>query len=276
MEKIFLIGKNNNLVTLALTPKDNPHEINKPVILLLNAGLVHRVGPFRFNVDIARILSKIGYFTARFDVSGIGDSAMPKSSGSYEKRIKDDVIEVMNFFQNSTGMNKFILVGLCSGAENAHAVASEDKRVSGIVMIDGFTYPTLLYYIIDLAPVFLNPLRLCKAIFKRIAKPFIRSKGKIDQSTIFVRTFPPRRKTAKELEEMAKRNVNILNIYSGEIDGYNYANQYYHMFKDVNFNKKMKLIYFKDADHTFSSISERNKMISSITGWLEENFTSYN
>ena len=103
MEKIYQLGENKNLVTIALTPVNGSDGIEKPVILLLNAGLVHRVGPFRFNVDMARILSKLGYFTARFDVSGIGDSTMPKNAGSYEERIKDDVIEVMNFFQKRTG-----------------------------------------------------------------------------------------------------------------------------------------------------------------------------
>jgi pimeloyl-ACP methyl ester carboxylesterase len=275
MEKILMLGSNKNILTFALSPGGRSNSGGeKPTILLLNAGLLHRIGPFRFNVDLARSLSTLGYRTIRFDVSGIGDSALHRETKSYEDRIKTDIVEIMDYFQQKNGVQEYALIGLCAGAENAHIVASEDKRVIGVVMIDGFTYPTLLYYIIELAPVFLNPIRLCRAILKRIFKPFKKIQGSTEQSRIFVRTFPPRSKTAKELGEMAQRDVNILNIYSGQIAGYNYANQYHDMFKDVDFKNKMKLIYFKDADHTFSSMAERKRMMSCITDWLEDAFPS--
>jgi pimeloyl-ACP methyl ester carboxylesterase len=275
MEKVYKLGKNKNLVAIALEPDNFSNSVGKPAVIFLNSGLLHRVGPFRLNVDMSRKLGLSGYYTIRFDVSGIGDSLIHKDSINYAERIKNDVIEVIDFFQEKTGINQFILIGLCAGAENAHAVAVEDKRVSGIVMIDGFTYPTLFYYLVDYIPYFLNYLRLTRSIIKRVkrTKRLFEKQCEIDvTSHVFVRTFPPRKKIAGELEEMARRGLFILNIYSGKIAGYNYASQYKTMFRDVNFRGRMKLVFYKDADHTFSSISERKKMMDCIFDWLNETF----
>jgi hypothetical protein len=45
-----------------------------PGVLLLNAGRIHRVGPNRLYVAIARRLAAMGFAVCRFDLSGIGDS----------------------------------------------------------------------------------------------------------------------------------------------------------------------------------------------------------
>lgn len=270
MEKAYKFGKKKNLVGIGLWPDATLVRNNRPAVLFLNAGLLHRVGPFRFNVDMARILATAGYYTIRFDVSGIGDSIMHKDSMAYSERIKGDVIEIMDFLQEQFGIKRFLLIGLCSGAENAHAVAAEDRRVSGIIMMDGFTYPTIFFYLLDYVPYFMNPLRLINRVVNRIKKKFSPAVKENSNNQIFVRQFPPKEKVAHELDEMVQRGVNILNIYSGKITGYNYANQYRDMFRSVNFKGKMQLQFFKNADHTFSSIAERKRMMDCIFGWIEE------
>ena len=273
IEKAYTLGEKKNLVGILHAPDQATHKDDHPAILFLNAGLLHRVGPFRFNVEMSRLLASSGYYTIRFDVSGVGDSFMLKDFIEYTERIKRDVIEVMDFLEEKYGVARFILVGLCSGAENAHAVAAADHRVSGIVMIDGFTYPTFFYYLRDYAPYFLNPFRLLKSILKRIKRLFIPLNKEAVSSQMFVRQFPPQKQIAQEISEMILRDVRILNIYSGEITGYNYARQYLDMFKSVNFMGKMKLLFFKDADHTFSSIAERKNLMDCICNWIEDKHT---
>ena len=43
-------------------------------VLLLGAGLLHRVGPARLHVELARALAAAGLPVLRFDYSGIGES----------------------------------------------------------------------------------------------------------------------------------------------------------------------------------------------------------
>jgi hypothetical protein len=44
------------------------------MFVLLNAGAVHRQGPFRLYVHLARRLAALGFSCVRFDQPGIGDS----------------------------------------------------------------------------------------------------------------------------------------------------------------------------------------------------------
>lgn len=49
----------------------------RPAVILLNAGLVQRSGPFRVYAQLARALASCGFVVLRFDLSGRGDSASP-------------------------------------------------------------------------------------------------------------------------------------------------------------------------------------------------------
>ena len=73
-EEAVVFGKVENLVGIVSEPTDGEANGNEPAFVLLNAGLVHRVGPNRFYVTLARELAKAGHVTLRFDYSGVGDS----------------------------------------------------------------------------------------------------------------------------------------------------------------------------------------------------------
>jgi len=47
---------------------------DRPVVVIFNAGAVHRVGPNRVSVTLARELAAAGLAVLRFDLEGIGDS----------------------------------------------------------------------------------------------------------------------------------------------------------------------------------------------------------
>ncbi len=74
-ETICNFGPKNSLFGILTTPDENVRVAGAPIALILNAGIVHRIGPFRLHVDIARRLASKGYSTLRLDLSGLGDSA---------------------------------------------------------------------------------------------------------------------------------------------------------------------------------------------------------
>ncbi len=65
-EHAFRFGRARHLIgvaglpTLSTTPSDNVG------VIVLNAGLVHRIGPFRMNVELTRRLNVRGYPTTAF------------------------------------------------------------------------------------------------------------------------------------------------------------------------------------------------------------------
>ena len=75
-EMTVLMGRHKSLVgtlpIVAISAVTAP-----PTVVLLNAGIVHRVGPNRMHVLLARALAAAGIPSLRFDMSGIGDSPEP-------------------------------------------------------------------------------------------------------------------------------------------------------------------------------------------------------
>lgn len=108
-----------------------------PTILLINAGLIHRVGPNRTYVKLARKLALEGYNVYRFDYGGLGDSFMPPGQNDMSQYI-DNTFRIL---EKKLDINQFVLMGMCTGAEVAFNIALLDNRVKGIVMINGSGLP---------------------------------------------------------------------------------------------------------------------------------------
>ena len=146
-ESVITFGPQGGLVGILSDPHPEKQSPNRPALLLLNAGFLHRVGPYRMNVDLARNLAAKGFTVFRFDFSGLGDSLVRKDDRSDEERVTLDIQEAMDYLGDKKGIREFVLLGLCAGADRAHPLGIMDSRVKGIVYLDGFGYKTLGYYI---------------------------------------------------------------------------------------------------------------------------------
>lgn len=107
-----------------------------PAVILFNAGVVHRVGPSRMSVRIARRLASSGFLVARFDHSGVGDSSIRRDRLTWSESTVVEARDVMNDLEMRFGVKRFILAGLCSGAVTAFKTACADERVVGVVMLN--------------------------------------------------------------------------------------------------------------------------------------------
>src|ERR1700754_2059370 len=72
-DQVVMIGARNSMVGLVTQPVDYEPS-DRPVFVILNSGIIHRVGHHRMYVSLARMLARAGYQVLRFDLSGIGDS----------------------------------------------------------------------------------------------------------------------------------------------------------------------------------------------------------
>lgn len=113
-----------------------PPPVERPVVLILNAGIVHRVGNARMSVRLARELAAAGHVAVRFDHSGIGDSAPIVDGRSWQEVWAAETREVMDELGRTHGALRFVIVGLCSGATTAFRVAVADPRVAGAVLMN--------------------------------------------------------------------------------------------------------------------------------------------
>jgi pimeloyl-ACP methyl ester carboxylesterase len=135
-EEALLFGSTKSLVGILTLPPDVASSTRLPAVIFLNAGLVHRVGPHRLYTTMARDLAAMGFVVLRFDFSGIGDSNVRDDHLPFDKSAVSETQEAMNWLSAAKGSERFVLIGLCSGARVALRTACSDPRVVGAVLIN--------------------------------------------------------------------------------------------------------------------------------------------
>src|SRR5262249_17455448 len=105
--------------------------IAAPTVIVLNAGLIHRVGPRRLHVKLARRLAAQGFPVFRIDLSGIGDSESRRDALSAVGGVREDVREAMDVLAHGGRARESLLLGIGSGAKISYQVALKDARVAG-------------------------------------------------------------------------------------------------------------------------------------------------
>ena len=87
-EEAHRFGRARHLVGIVGLPDTAPGETG---VIVLNAGLVHRIGPFRLHVELTRRLGAAGYPTLRFDLSTLGDSSATGGGQTRTQQVCADV-----------------------------------------------------------------------------------------------------------------------------------------------------------------------------------------
>ena len=111
----------------------------RAAVVLLSVGANHRVGPGRMYVTFARQLAAGGFPVLRLDLPGLGDSAEGGESARrflYSDAAVPNVRDALSALSERCGAERFVLIGLCSGAYAAYRTAAEDPRVDAQVLIN--------------------------------------------------------------------------------------------------------------------------------------------
>lgn len=134
-EEILCCGADGALVGV-LTRPVTALPGSDAAVIFFNAGLVHRVGPGRLYVELARQLAARGWTCLRFDHAGIGDSPARGDQLPAEKAAVFEAIEAMDALTRHTGCTRFVLAGMCAGTPTAFRAAVIDRRVEALVLLN--------------------------------------------------------------------------------------------------------------------------------------------
>jgi hypothetical protein len=276
MDKAITFGKNNSLIGI-LTIPDQSTSVKEIGVICLNAGLLHRVGPFRMNVELANYLAKEGYNTLRFDSSSIGDSGNANNETDYLQSVTQDIKCAVDLMESRTSLNQFVLFGLCTGADNAHRAMTHDKRIVGGIFLDGYAYPSLKFMVKHYMPIILSPSVVAKVLSR--AKRFflhriLRTSGsaeKVEPENIFTWQLPNKKKTEKELKKLLGRGAKLYYVFSSTaLNRYNYENQYFDSMPFLNqFKHQFKVILNQNTDHTYRLYHDRLWLYNEVSDWLD-------
>jgi hypothetical protein len=265
-EQAFRFGRARHLVGIAGLPA--PAASNAVGVIVLNAGLVHRIGPFRLHVEMTRRLNECGYPTLRFDLSTIGDSGSSGESQTRKQQICADVGDAMSLLGEKAACQRFVLIGLCSGSQSAHMVACSDAKVAGAVFLDGYAYRTLGYRLRYYVPRLFDMRRWARALSRR-HHPSEQAAGE----PAFTVAPLPQAVVRADFASMLERGMKLCLIYSGGISRYfNHARQFRECFGRVVTHPDVSTRFLKEADHTYILTGDRNRLLDCIEHWLLRNF----
>ncbi len=247
----------------------------RPVaILMLNAGAIYRVGPHRINVKLARRLSQNGFTSLRFDLSGLGDSRGSAERIHYKEQAVHDMQAAMDHVQASTGIDRFIVFGICSGAINGYELAIADERVVGLTLLDGFMFPSSRtrwqrkWHRLRAVPVnpamFERTWRWLKRKFSEVGRPA----GMFATDSLAL--------TAPEFEAsmnaLLSRGVATYFIYSATLQLVDNGRRQLDAFEKGSFIDRLKYEFLAEVDHTVTSLAAQRTLVNAVCGWVGENF----
>jgi pimeloyl-ACP methyl ester carboxylesterase len=283
-ETAISLGPSGSLLGVYTEP-EGAIALDAPAVLILSAGITHRSGPFRLHAEVARRLASEGYPCLRIDLAGIGDSAGRCDDISEQAGTLADARLGMDFLTAHTGISRFVLFGLCSGADDSHQIAVRDERVVGIIALDAFAYPSVLRlsirqfarlaghprHVYQKAMGALRSSRVSRMVLGPPPGPQADSE-KEARFQAFQRDFPPQEQVAAEIESMLERGVQGLYIYSGGYKYYNYTGQFFDDFPVARYNSQVDVEYYRDADHTYLLLADRDRLITRVATWMASHF----
>jgi alpha-beta hydrolase superfamily lysophospholipase len=110
-------------------------------LVLLNAGPQRRTGPNRMWVELARRWAPRGAAVLRLDTAGIGDAdgephGWEQERAFYEPERLEEVTAALDLLEQRGLPPRFVLLGLCSGANWGFHLAQRDPRVAAAVLLN--------------------------------------------------------------------------------------------------------------------------------------------
>jgi alpha-beta hydrolase superfamily lysophospholipase len=242
-ERPVRFGSDHRLFGI-LTPAAEAPSGDRPAIVLLPAGAVNRCGPHRLYVTMARRWAELGFSVLRIDLSGIGDS--PAVAGERENLVYPreglrDIGAALDFLATEVGAARFIIVGLCSGADLAYQAARREERLVGVVMLNPRTFLDL-----DLNRVEQPPPRL----FRESAP---------------LETEEARRVPAG-LRQISERGVDAILVVSERDPGIDYVDRHAPAaMREAGALPRFRRVDIRGTDHTFTTIASQRRVADLVT-----------
>lgn len=242
-------------------------------LVILNSGLLHHVGSCCFSVHLARAAAAAGVTVLRYDASGIGDSAPRVSDLPQDRRAVSELREVLDYLEHTHGIQRFAVMGLCSGAFTSFAAALEDTRIIGVTQIAPFAYRTLGWYVRHYRArllVFRSWYNFVRRVLGQRVKPVHELPlAVIDASSDAAWDLPAKQDVEHGYRQLLARNVRLLNIMTGgESDAYLYLGQFRDMFPNVRFTEQFEEHYFPHANHILTQPTYQRAVAALIMRWI--------
>jgi hypothetical protein len=271
-ESVIEFGPGQRLVgTLLQTNHSNQQNV---AMIVFNAGLIPRTGPHRLWVKLTRHVARQGITSLRFDLSGEGDSLAATSPKPYELQSIEDVKTAMTEVEQRTGIKRFVLAGICSGAAISYKAALGDERVISCMWIDSYMYRTRRTQI-NWARYCMQREGLTGLISRRLKQtwsatdPKRSTKAQATSTVLPGLNKPTPADYATGLKALLNRNTQLLMLYTGSyLYAYNYTDQFNDFFAGHGLRGKVHVEFVPTIDHTLTERSAQDWLVKRLAQWM--------
>ena len=174
--------------------------------------------------------------------------------------------------------DRFLIAGLCSGADAGFQMAQNDPRIVGLFMMEPYYFPNRF------SRMFRTLRRLREYGLRRAVIRIAQKLGiagaphASNESSALplpapeetVRQAPSPARFAHDLEVLLKRGVNIRLVYANTLMGrYDLRHHHHHIFSRLGQPAHFAVEMVPHTDHVFTRIEARRHLIRGMAAWLQ-------
>jgi hypothetical protein len=171
-----------------------------------------------------------------------------------------------------------VILGLCSGAFNAHQVAVADDRIVGAVFIDGIVFRTMGYFFRHTLGRLFRPRVYRNAIKRRYQA---KKSGSIQEcegnelaeSEFFFAQDIDRQSVVTDLNNFLKRGMRMLFLYTDGYEDICGKKQFEEMY-GIAPSDQLQVDYYEKSEHTFTIVEHREMLCRQIADWYGGQFAN--
>jgi pimeloyl-ACP methyl ester carboxylesterase len=219
-------------------------------------------------------LAELGFSSFRIDLSGVGDSPPRTGEHSIVERWAAEVRTAMTLLEDAWKIDRFVLVGNCSGAAMALFTGQQDARVVGTVLINLQGERTSLRYYLKLALT--NP-----KIWRRLLKGTARYRDILKALGGYA---PRRRDRASDpgvrsaavfdmdaaVTELGRRETNVLVVYCSWDPGLDHYNRRLRpKFTAAIPRERFEAEIIPGLNHDFNLVHGQKRLCELVYTWAE-------
>lgn len=232
--------------------------------VILNAGFLDSAGPFRLGAALSEAVVERGLTACRIDQSGKGET--PKRRGvTMRDSLLHDIDDVLAGLA-PMGVERVILAGLCSGADDAIRIAAARDQVVGMVLLDGIARAGIRYWLRHYGP------RLFKgSVWARRLTRLGRGPLGEPEGVLQLDRWDDPKQLLGDLSDCMDRGVEVQALFTGGVQHYyNHAGQLTRSLPRPP--SRLEERYLGHVAHVLPIPEHRAEVVGLVGDWLERHF----